>query len=166
MPFNIQKLENHSSSGHGPRVFSYKSTADTLAVVAASAYFNLASTLLLVGDFIMVSASDIDALLTVATVNTTTGLVTTKRLGATTLLGSKTFDFPSLIDGAQATTTVTVTGAVLGDQASATLGVSQALMILHAYVSAADTVTVILQNESGGTVDLASTTLTAIVRKV
>lgn len=81
------------------------------------------------------------------------------------LTGSKTHDFASVADGAQATTTVTVTGAALGDFCQATVGVSQAGVILHAYVSAADTVTVVLQNESGGAVDLASTTLRVLVRK-
>lgn len=82
------------------------------------------------------------------------------------LTGSKTFDFPSIADGAQSTTTVTVTGAALGDFVTAiALGVSQAGVILHGYVSAADTVTVVAQNESGGAVDFASTTLSVRVRK-
>jgi len=81
------------------------------------------------------------------------------------LTGSKTHDFASVADGAQATTTVTVTGAALGDFCQASVGVNQAGVILHAYVSAADTVTVVLQNETGGAVDLASTTLSVLVRK-
>lgn len=84
----------------------------------------------------------------------------------TVLEGSKTHDFADTADGAQATTTVTVTGAELGDYVLAvSVGVSQAGVILSGYVSAADTVTVLLQNESGGAVNLASTTLSVLVRK-
>ncbi|MHB1097930.1 MAG: hypothetical protein ACYCZR_00115 [Burkholderiales bacterium] len=79
------------------------------------------------------------------------------------LTGSATYDAGSLLDGAGATTTVTVTGATLGDFAMASLGVDEAGISVTAYVSAADTVSVRLQNESGGTLDLASTTLRAVV---
>lgn len=79
------------------------------------------------------------------------------------LTGSATYDAASLIDAAGATTTVTVTGAALGDFAMASLGVDVAGISVTAYVSAADTVSVRLQNESGGTLDLASTTLRAVV---
>lgn len=82
------------------------------------------------------------------------------------LTGSKTHDFASVADGAKASTTVTVTGAALGDFVVAvSLGVSQAGVLLTGYVSAADTVTVDLHNETGGAVDLASTTLRVLVRK-
>lgn len=83
----------------------------------------------------------------------------------TVLTGSKTFDFASVADGEQATTTVTVTGAALGDFCQASVGVSLAGALLTAYVSAANTVTVVLQNKSGAAVDLASTTLRVLVRK-
>lgn len=79
------------------------------------------------------------------------------------LTGSATYDAPSLLDGAGATTTVTVTGAALGDFAMASLGVDTAGISVTAYVSAANTVSVRVQNESGGTLDLASTTLRATV---
>jgi len=84
----------------------------------------------------------------------------------TVLEGSETKDFASIADGAQATEAVTVTGAALGDYVLAvSLGVSAAGITVSGYVSAADTVTVVLQNESGGAVDLASTTLAVLVRK-
>ena len=79
------------------------------------------------------------------------------------LTGSATYDAASLIDAAGVTTTVTVTGAALGDFAMASLGVDAAGISVTAYVSAANTVSVRLQNESGGTLDLASTTLRAVV---
>lgn len=79
--------------------------------------------------------------------------------------GSATYDPGSLADGAGATTTVTVTGAALGDYVD---GVSFSLdlqgITLTAWVSAADTVSVRFQNETTGPIDLASGTLRARVK--
>jgi hypothetical protein len=76
--------------------------------------------------------------------------------------GSKTFDFPSVADGAMTSTTVTVTGAVLGMVARVSLNVAvPAGAILSGQVTAADTVTVTLFNKTGGALDLASGTLRA-----
>ena len=81
------------------------------------------------------------------------------------LTGTATYDAPNLIDAAGATTTVTVTGAALGDFV---VGVSFSVDIqsitVNAYVSAADTVSIRLQNESGGAVDLASATVRVMVQ--
>jgi hypothetical protein len=83
------------------------------------------------------------------------------------LTGLKTWDPGSIAAGAVETTTVTVTGAALGDAVTAvSLGVSLAGMTLTGYVSAADTVTVVLKNETAGAVDLASSTLRAEVRTI
>lgn len=80
------------------------------------------------------------------------------------LYGYVTYDAPSLGDGVGTTTTVTVQGAVLGDfVASVSLDVSCAGITVTGYVSAADTVSVRLQNESTGTVNLASATLRVLV---
>lgn len=79
------------------------------------------------------------------------------------LKGTATYDASSLADGVGETTTVTVTGAVLGDFAIFGHGVDLAGITTTAYVSAADTVSVRLQNESGGTLNLASATLNARV---
>jgi hypothetical protein len=73
--------------------------------------------------------------------------------------GSKTYDPGSIADGAAGSTTVTCTGAKMGMIASAAISMDQAGLMLAAYVSAPDTVTVRYQNESGGTVDLGSHTL-------
>ena len=81
------------------------------------------------------------------------------------LSGSATFDPANLVDGAGETTTVTVTGAALGDFAEASFSNNINGITLTAWVSAADTVSVRFQNESGGTLDLASGTLRARVRK-
>lgn len=79
--------------------------------------------------------------------------------------GSATYNPPSLNDGDGATTTVTVTGAVLGDYAEASFSNSLQGIMMTAFVSAADTVSVRFQNETGGVLDLASGTLRARVRK-
>lgn len=73
--------------------------------------------------------------------------------------GSKTYDPPSLADGAGTSTTVTCTGAVLGDFAMASFSLDLQGITVTAYVSAADTVTVRFQNETGGILDLGSGTL-------
>jgi hypothetical protein len=72
--------------------------------------------------------------------------------------GSATIDPVSLLDGAGETVTITVTGAELGDFALFSAPYSLQGITATAYVSAADTVSVRLQNESGATVDLASGT--------
>lgn len=84
----------------------------------------------------------------------------------TIISGSATYDPPSLADAAGATTTVTVTGAALGDYVEA-VSFDKDLqgITLTAYVSAANTVSARFQNESGGVLDIVSGTLRARVRK-
>jgi hypothetical protein len=85
-----------------------------------------------------------------------------KSLGV--LTGSAVYDAASLLDAVGVTTTVNVTGALLGDfVVSVSLGVDLAGITVTGYVSAADTVSVRIQNESGGTLDLASTTIRVAV---
>jgi hypothetical protein len=74
------------------------------------------------------------------------------------LTGSATYDAPNLADGATTTTTITVPGARLGDMVQVAPNGSALGMAITAYVSAANTVTVVLNNESGGAVDLSSGT--------
>ena len=87
------------------------------------------------------------------------------RAGGRLLLGSATYDPGSLTTNTGATTTVTVTGAALGDYVE---GISFSLDLqgisLTGYVSAADTVSARFQNGTAGTLDLASGTLRAKVR--
>ena len=97
------------------------------------------------------------------------GTITVNYSGGITeseLTGSAVYDPPSLADAAGVTTTVTVTGAALGDYVEA-VSFDKDLqgITLTAYVSAANTVSVRFQNESGGVLDLASGTLRARVRK-
>lgn len=81
------------------------------------------------------------------------------------IVGSNTYDPPSLVDGAGASTTVTVSGAILGDFAIASFSSSTQGITVSANVTSTDTVTVRFQNETGGTIDLASGTLSALVIK-
>ena len=81
------------------------------------------------------------------------------------LIGNSTYDAPSLVDGAGATTSVTVTGAELGDFALASLSINTQGITITANVTATDTVTVRFQNETGSTVDLVSSTLYCLVVK-
>ena len=76
--------------------------------------------------------------------------------------GSKTWDPGSVAVGGSVTTTVTVTGATLANS-EVTVGFSLDLagLTLTGYVSAADTVTVVLANLTSGAVDLGSGTLRA-----
>ena len=80
--------------------------------------------------------------------------------------GSATYNPPSLLDGGTASTTVTVGGAELGDLV---VGVSFSLDMqgvkAWGYVSATDTVTVVFENNTGGTIDLGSGTLRALIQK-
>jgi len=80
---------------------------------------------------------------------------------------SCTLDAGSLVDGAGESDTITVPGVALGDIVFGfSFGIDKAGIVCHAYVSAANTVTLRLQNESGGTVDLASTTVKVLVGRL
>lgn len=83
-----------------------------------------------------------------------------------TYLGSETKDFGSLADAAEVSEDVTVTGAALGDFAIASMGVDIVDLNVTAAVTAANTATVRLENQTGGAVDLASTTLRVLVFSV
>lgn len=81
------------------------------------------------------------------------------------LRASLAYDPASLGDGAGASQAVTVTGAALGDEAEASFSLSTQGIILDAQVTAANTVTVRFQNETGSTIDLAAGTIYVTVRK-
>lgn len=87
-----------------------------------------------------------------------------EQLPAAMLMGSKTYNPPSIANGAQATTTVTVQGAVLGDFCLApSFSADTQGLVLSGQVTAADTVTVTLRNDTGAPIDLSSGTLAAAV---
>lgn len=81
----------------------------------------------------------------------------------TNLVGTATYDPGNLVDAAGVTTTVTVTGAVLGDLCLVSFSLDLQGITLTSYVSVADTVSVRFQNETGGAIDLGSGTLKALV---
>ncbi len=90
----------------------------------------------------------------------------TAYLPGSILSGSATYNPPNLVDGAGDTTTVTVTGAALGDLVECvSFSLDLQGITVTGYVSAANTVSVRFQNESGGTLDLGSGTLLVRVRK-
>lgn len=74
---------------------------------------------------------------------------------------TKTYDPPSLADGAGTTTTITATGVDpgAGHYAHPSFSLSTQGILLYAWVSAVDELSVRFQNETGGTIDLASGTL-------
>jgi len=82
------------------------------------------------------------------------------------LNGSKSYNPPNISNNARDSTTVTVTGAVLGDFALASFSLDAQGIVISSYVSAADTVTVIFQNHTGSPVDLGAGTLRAKVIKI
>lgn len=77
-----------------------------------------------------------------------------------------TVDVASLADGVGASQSFTVPGVLLGDGVIfRSLGVSTQGITVTADVTAADTVIVRFQNESGGTIDLASATIKLVVAR-
>lgn len=73
-------------------------------------------------------------------------------------------DVASLVDAAGSTSTIAAPGVRLGDFVLAvSMGVDLVGVTVTAYVSASDVVSVRFQNESGATVDLASTLIRFVV---
>jgi hypothetical protein len=104
--------------------------------------------------------TDANGALSYADIPSTTGFVTV-------LKGSTTWDPASVGGNSSTSTTLTVTGAALGDPVtiSKTSGSYSNGELYFAYVSATNTVTIQLQNVSGGTFDIASATYNVIVLK-
>lgn len=77
-----------------------------------------------------------------------------------------TLDAGAVSAGATDTDTVTVPGVALGDIVIGfSHGVSEAGLVKRAYVSAANTVTIVTYNPTAGSVNLASTTLSLIIAR-
>ena len=80
---------------------------------------------------------------------------------------SATLDSASIATTATATDTITVPGVALGDIVLGfSVGVSEAGLVRRAYVSAANTVTIVTYNPTAGSVDLASTVVDVIVARM
>lgn len=85
---------------------------------------------------------------------------TWERVGSIFMDGSATVDPISLVDGAQtAPATLACNDAVVGDFCKVSFSNDLQGVNLYAWISAADTASYVFQNETGGTVDLASGTL-------
>lgn len=76
-----------------------------------------------------------------------------------------TWNPASVAAGSKVSTTVTVSGAALGDFAIASFSLDIEELTMTANVSAANTVEVVLANLTGAAVDLASGTLSVLVLK-
>ncbi len=79
------------------------------------------------------------------------------------LTGSTTWDPASIADGDKEAKDVTVTGAAMGDYCIASFSLDVTDLSISATVTAADTVTVVLANNTGGAVDLGSGTVSVLV---
>lgn len=77
--------------------------------------------------------------------------------------GSATWDAAAILDGNEEAKEITVTGAKLGDFAQVSLSIDNADLDITGTVTAANTVTAILANNTGGTIDLGSATVYALV---
>jgi hypothetical protein len=73
-----------------------------------------------------------------------------------TYFRSMTYNPPSLTHNTQTTTTLTVNGCELGDFVSVSFNLDLQGILLSAYVSSADTVTVVFCNNTGTTINLVS----------
>jgi len=80
---------------------------------------------------------------------------------STYLSGSETKDWGSIADGDELAEDVAVVGAVFGDFALASMSIDVTDLIITASVTAANVVTVILSNNTGGAINLGSGTLFA-----
>jgi hypothetical protein len=80
---------------------------------------------------------------------------------------SATLDASSLLDAAGETNTIAVPGVALGDVViGLSMGVDLTGLTVTPYVSAANVVSIRFQNESGTTVNLASTTVRCVVARL
>lgn len=79
------------------------------------------------------------------------------------LCGSAVWAVSSIADGDEEAKEVTITGAALGDYVLASLSVDIADLVLNAQVTAANTITCILANNTGGAIDLADTTVVYVM---
>lgn len=79
--------------------------------------------------------------------------------------GSATWNPGSIANGAEEMKEVTVTGAALGDFAIPSFSLDVTDLQLTADVTAANTVTALLNNNTGGAIDLASGTIYILVIK-
>jgi hypothetical protein len=75
--------------------------------------------------------------------------------------GTTTSDLGSISNNASATLTITASGAALGDYVQGSCSISLAGLSITGYVSSANQITLVVTNNTGGAVDLASATFRA-----
>ena len=83
------------------------------------------------------------------------------------LVGVRTFDLPNILAGTQTTFTITVNGAKADKQQTVEWGLPSNWntgLFINAFVSADDTVTVVVRNPTGSNIDMASATYSVRVR--
>ena len=78
--------------------------------------------------------------------------------------GTATWDPGSIEDGNEEAKEITVTGAALGDLVVCSFSLDVTDLVLRGAVTAANTVTAILANNTGGAIDIGSGTVRALVR--
>lgn len=136
-----------------------------VSMLVDSAYANKTALTVRNVDMTGGSVANISANTTFNLILTNTPLVGTNYVTPNSLItngyrnGSATYDPASMVDGAGLTTTITVSGAVLGDFAEAAFSLDLQGILVTSWISAANTLSVRFQNETGGTIDLASSTL-------
>lgn len=86
-------------------------------------------------------------------------------IGGAQLVATQTWNPASIADGDEVAVDVTVTDAELGDFAIASFSLDITDLVLDAQVTAANTVTCVLANNTGAAVDLASGTLRVMVMR-
>jgi len=99
-------------------------------------------------------------------VDTADSVVINLRQPGIILRGSESYNATNVDDGNVEVNDVTVTGAALGDPAKCTMSIDVADLVVTASVTAADTVTATLANNTGAAVDLGAATMTCAVEDV
>ena len=89
--------------------------------------------------------------------------VSLSTVGASGSADTETWNPGEIATKSSSTTTVTVSGAALGDFVLCSFSLALSGLMLNGYVSAANTVTVVLFNPTGASVDLASGTVKVLV---
>jgi hypothetical protein len=82
------------------------------------------------------------------------------------LVGTRTYDVPSISSGSTATFTITVSGCRVDQGQTVQVGLPSTFntsLVLYGFVSADDTVTVVLYNPTGGAINMNEATYTARV---
>ena len=90
-------------------------------------------------------------------------MVLTPKVGDGTFTGSVAWNPASIADGDEEAKDITVTGAALGDFALVSFSLDVTDLVLNGQVTAANTVTAILANNTGGAIDLGAGTVYAKV---